>query len=120
MYCSKCGNNLEENAKFCQKCGTSVSVPNMSASQQPVNVAPTTQQAAYGTILTTTTMPKKNNIILIALGVAVAVLAIMLISMQSEKSSLETQNSNLERQMYDYENRNKIDKTIDAIDSWID
>lgn len=113
MYCPNCGNNLEENAKFCQKCGTSVSIPNMSASQQSVNTAPSMQQAVYGANPTTTATSKKNNIILIALGVVVVVLVLMLISMQSKNSSLETQ-------MYNYENRNSVDKTIDAIGSWLD
>lgn len=112
MNCTNCGNILNENAKFCQKCGTPVSVPNMSAGQQPVNATAPMQQPVYGTILSTNTH-KKNNIIIIGLAIVIVVLALMLISMQSKVSSLKAQ-------LEQYENRNSIEKSIDAIGSWID
>ncbi|MBQ3146444.1 MAG: zinc ribbon domain-containing protein [Oscillospiraceae bacterium] len=39
-FCSNCGNPLEENAKFCSKCGSSVAAPVESAPAEPVYSAP--------------------------------------------------------------------------------
>lgn len=80
--------------------------------QQPINMTAPMQQPVYGTILSTNTH-KKNNIIIIGLAVVIVVLALMLISMQSEVSSSKAQ-------LEQYENRNSIEKSIDAIGSWID
>lgn len=109
MNCTNCGNTLEENAKFCTKCGKHVSIPNANIGQQPVyNVNPA------GVI------PEKNNTITIILGIAVGVLVIVLISMQSKVTNLENELSQAQLQIEDYGNRNAIDKTIDAIGSWLD
>lgn len=119
MNCPNCGNTLEENAKFCQKCGNPVSAPDMNASQHPVNMATPMQQPVYGTN-PATTIPKKNNIITIALGVVVVVLALILISMQSKISNLENELVRTRNEMEDYENRNAVEKSIDAIGSWLE
>lgn len=37
MFCGKCGNELKEGAKFCDKCGTATGVSEVPF-QQPVNV----------------------------------------------------------------------------------
>lgn len=106
MNCPKCGNALEENAKFCQKCGNPVSAPNMNTGQQPIYMtAPMQQQPVY-IANPSTTIPKKNNIITIILGIVVVILVVALISVNSELES--------------YKNRNPVDQTIDAIGSWFE
>lgn len=106
MNCTNCGNVLEDNAKFCTKCGNSISVKNMNISQQPVNIATPIQQQPIYSVNPVGTTPKKNNVLTIILGIAVAVLVVMLVSTQY--------------QLYEYKNRNAVDKTIDAIGSWLE
>ena len=45
MFCGKCGNNLPENAKFCDKCGWQVSMPETSE-ETPIEPAPVEVEAA--------------------------------------------------------------------------
>ena len=117
----------------CTKCGNPISAQDMNIKQQPVDMTAPMQQPvknanSVGTVL------KKNNVITIILGVAVAILVVMLISMQGTITDLEselrsantqmqdyeTQMYNYENQIHNYENRNAVDKTIDAIGSWLE
>lgn len=119
MKCPNCGNTLEDNAKFCTNCGNPVSATNLNTNQQPVNMTVPVQQPAYN-LNPVGDIPKKNNVITIILGVAVAVLLAMLISMQSKVYNLESELSRSQRDLENYKNRNSIEKSIDAIGSWID
>ncbi|MGN1479975.1 MAG: zinc ribbon domain-containing protein [Acutalibacteraceae bacterium] len=48
MICKNCGNEVEDNYAFCDKCGTSVKATVSSEPQAPVNpVPPTPQQPVY-------------------------------------------------------------------------
>jgi len=47
MFCTKCGNNIADDARFCAKCGTPTNVGNQQpAPQQPVYQQPVYQQPA--------------------------------------------------------------------------
>ncbi|MBO5892536.1 MAG: zinc ribbon domain-containing protein [Oscillospiraceae bacterium] len=39
-FCSNCGNHLDENAKFCSKCGSPIAAPAESTPAEPVYSAP--------------------------------------------------------------------------------
>ena len=64
-YCHRCGTKLEENAHFCQKCGTPV-----------VTLPPPTPAS---TITYPTTPPNRNNSLLLAIMIVVAIVIAVII-----------------------------------------
>lgn len=118
MNCSNCGNTLNENSKFCPKCGNPVSEIGTNANQQTGNMAVSMQQPIYNA-KSTGVVPKKHNVITIILGIAVAVMIVILISMQSTITDLENDLYRAQDKMEEYENRDPLEKSIDAIGSWL-
>lgn len=125
MNCPNCQTLLVENAKFCPKCGTPVSTPIMNSDQQQSfnNAVPMQQPINNG--VPKVDSPKKNNITII-LGVIIGLLIIVIIYMGFEISSYEDMYNSkkqelqkMEQQFEEYENRDAVDKTIDAIGSWL-
>lgn len=65
MYCHKCGNKLDENAKFCNMCGAKQTVsPDINSIADKTNIK------------SGTTAKKKTSIIFVILAVAVAITVI--------------------------------------------
>lgn len=155
MICTKCGNSLEDSAKFCTKCGTAISfsdgylqneTPNSETATQQLSFEnPTVQQPQYETAKTPhtqyvesviqqpqnyvtpyqSTPPTPNSS---AKSIAVmALIIILFVFVGVIVSNLYTSNLRLENevkyyqnQVEDYENKDAIDKTADAISSWLD
>lgn len=142
MICSKCGTTLNDNAKFCKKCGNPISVSDIPiadayAEQQPNNMADFVQQPINSITNPSQEMPYNANItgaieqkdktIKIVGGIVIAVLVVALIFKSNENSQLkndiaryEDQIYQYEDKIYQYENENVIEKTIDAVGSWVD
>jgi tetratricopeptide (TPR) repeat protein len=77
MFCSKCGEKLDENSKFCIKCGTAV-----NTAQGIVNQAMANMRASYQEPPKTVELPKKKNTernVIIAVSGAVLFLVVVLI-----------------------------------------
>ena len=142
MICNKCGNTLDDNAKFCTKCGNNLSATNVPISdarteqppvnmanlvQQPINnISNPTQQIPYNTNMANTIQQKDRTIKIVG-GIIIAILIIVIIAKSDENSNLkndisyyENKVNQYENQINEYENKNAVDKTLDAIDSWLD
>lgn len=80
-YCSKCGKQLEDNAKFCDNCGTPASTPNNPSAQKTYSSGGG-EQDGNG---------KKTIILLaVALAVVVVICAVVLIVFAMKNNSEET------------------------------
>lgn len=125
MFCAKCGNTLADNAKFCPNCGNAVSTPNVEVGQQPVTMTAPVQQPVYAS--NPNTIQPKNNTMKIVGGIVIAILVIAVIALfntvseqEQQMTDYRNQRDQYEYQLYQYENRNAVDKTIDAIGSWLE
>lgn len=76
MYCIKCGAKLSENAKFCSKCGVSVTNVNPANVQTTVNVQVPTINPPVNTQTVPAQPVKQNAFTFISLGIT-AVMAIL-------------------------------------------
>lgn len=141
MICTKCGTILLDNAKFCTKCGNptpksdttiqeqptsntgnSTQVPNniaMSTKQPEHIIIPNIQQPPYY-INTVGFIPKQNKTLNIVGGIVIAALIVIIILLVDKNYELNMQVAEHEYWINQYENRGTVDKTIDAVDSWLD
>ncbi len=144
MNCPTCGALLNDNAKFCSSCGSSVLTehiqnPNSNAAtasetqaenhayQQRMYQQPYGNSQIYYELLQKSNASKSNKTfkIIAAITTIIAVIAIMLmlrissVLLMEEEAYLQ-QIDDYENQIDAYEDRNAVDKTIDAVDSWID
>lgn len=138
MNCKTCGALLDDNAKFCTACGANLAVGNVENTNTvppsaPQNEIPTFQQPyvntqqpnmqpfygnnqAYNGQMPNGNTPKSNTGLKVALVACIAIIVWLFISLDD----LQTQNDSYKNTINQYENENAIDKTFDAIDSWLD
>lgn len=136
MICSNCKSEMPDNMKFCTKCGTSL------GNGAPIlQQAPTYQKVQQGTVYNSTSqyipqMPmemqlqelqKKNKGLKIWVGVLAATTVMSIFFWISSSNDLQylynhekERATQAENQLNYYENRGAFDKTVDAVDSWVD
>jgi hypothetical protein len=86
MFCSNCGNQLEENANFCSKCGQPVDAPNVLSSQSSPAVQYTVEQQKADK------KSKKPMLAIIAVLILLVIVIIGILSfIPSKKDSSESE-----------------------------
>lgn len=91
MICSKCGSVVNEDSRFCKNCGNAVDT------------------LVGGEVRKNT----ENQIGKILMGIVLVALFVVVVMLVSKNSSYEEKISA-------YENESAIDKTVDAVESWLD
>lgn len=158
MKCSKCDYNLEENAKFCYKCGTPVDESSNFNGNQETQIPPVAnegiptpqqsfttntngtppqqfysqstngfpQQVPYNTMSSPNTDSSIKTIKTICAVIIIALLAVIFIlyskvnDLESTVANYENLISDYENAIYNYENRSTLDKTQEAVESWME
>jgi len=131
MNCINCGTSLNDNAKFCTKCGTVIqSIPEISTQNIPANKLNNFNQPIY----TTPNMMspakkslsnKQHNAIHVLMGLIIIILTITTIYFGKEtffwydaSNMYRNQSESYRNQYEEYINRSPEEKTKDAISSW--
>lgn len=110
MVCPNCGNNLEDNAKFCVKCG--ISLENAIFQEETQTIPDTTTNNIVPTISNNN---KKYKILSAVFAVGFVFMLILYIQKGTEYESLKTE---MESLYDDYESLyNDYDKINDENDS---
>lgn len=136
MICHNCKSEMPDNMKFCTKCGTSLS--NSAAVVQQASTYQKVQQVpAYNSVPQYTQqipvemqlheLQKKNKSLKIWVGVLAATTVLSVFCWISSANDLQylynhekERATQAENQLNYYENRGAFDKTVDALDSWLD
>ena len=133
MNCTNCGTPLNDNAKFCTKCGAVIQPVTENMTQPlPTNGEGNPNQSIYTTQYMTMS-PKKglstkqHNAIHTLMGITIIILGILTIYYANEatfwydSSSMYKEEANEWKHTYEnYQNRSDSEKTMDAIRSWFD
>lgn len=127
MICSNCGQTLDDNAKFCAKCGMTVGVDNrginISAQAQPAYNASVPQQIYYPNNSTNNngkTIKIICGIVIVVLLAVVAVLYSKVAFLENSIAQYETIIEEYEETISGYENRSTLDKTGEALEGWLE
>lgn len=130
MVCTKCGCLLEDGAKFCAECGT-------PANDLGNNVGGYVQQPQNNMIsqpIIQKNMTKSVKLIFAIMTLIILILCGMVYNLSKENDEYFDRITECEKEIYEYrkqigeyadqigeyENKNALDKTFDAVDSWID
>lgn len=125
MICHNCKSEMPDNMKFCTKCGTSLRY-DAAAVQQAPTYQKVQQVPAYNSVPQYTPqipiemqlheLQKKNKSLKIWVGILAALTVWFCFSwIWTADVANQTQ-----YKLDTYENRGAFDKTVDALDSWLD
>ena len=85
MFCSSCGKQLPEGAKFCNSCGKKVVIPNAVVDNRVV----TPNEAVNQRVVSKTPMNRKRILIVVALVVAVVMIGIAVYAYVTRRKSID-------------------------------
>lgn len=93
MFCKKCGAELDDNAKFCAKCGTKTEVGEAASVQaaaptpNPVNVNQAAAPTSIPVSATTAQKSKSGSFIAIIIAIALGIIALIVIAVIGIKAT---------------------------------
>lgn len=128
MICKNCGNEIDDNSKFCILCG--MNMENKEKEQDPNLYANTQNDQTFQMLTSQPNMVNRpnnmiHNVVHVVMAIIIVILSINLANIDKEYTNLARDYNDVydayERNynyLNDYLNRDAGEKTLDAIQSW--